>query len=226
MRFASGLGEIQMKAIPWLVAAAFCSIGCAASAATVVGATKVHITSALNDPSQAYLQVAELVAMDFSAHDVAYAGMGGSVYAPDQYSSTSQPSNAIDGATPLARSYYDSPGIYHSQFSTGGYLNVFFAPTTLSSLSIYGRTDCCSARDVYNISIFNAAGQSLYSGVLNADNSDHVATVRFSKPTGGVPEPAAWALLVLGFGGVGAVLRQAKRQGSRSADVEGQLRHT
>ncbi len=30
--------------------------------------------------------------------------------------------------------------------------------------------------------------------------------------TGGVPEPASWALMILGFGGVGAVLRHRRRQ--------------
>jgi hypothetical protein len=198
-----------MKSLQWVVAVAMCSIGSAASAATVVDATEVHITSAAND----YLQVAELVAMDFGGVDVAYvgAGHGGAVFAPDQYSSTSQPGNAIDGALPLARSYYADPGIYHSEFSSGGYLNVFFAPTTLSSLSIYGRTDCCSQRDVYNITILNAGGQSLYTGVFDATGSNHMASVIFDRPTGFVPEPAGWALMLLGFGGVGAGLRRARR---------------
>ena len=198
-----------MKALSCAVAAALCGIASTASAATIVGATKVHITSAAT--SDAYLQVAELVAMDFGGMDVAYTGHGGSVFAPDQYSSTSEPGNAIDGKLPFDRSYYDAPGIYHSQFNSGGYLNVFFAPTTLSSLSIYGRTDCCSQRDIYNITILNAANQSLYTGVLDASGSSHMASVTFSRPAGLVPEPAGWALMLLGFGGIGAALRRGKR---------------
>ena len=48
---------------------------------------EIQITSAAND----YLQVAEVVAMDFGGVDVAFAGNGGTVFAPDQYSSTSRP---------------------------------------------------------------------------------------------------------------------------------------
>jgi hypothetical protein len=39
-------------------------------------------------------------------------------------------------------------------------------------------------------------------------NADHPAT--FSAATVGVPEPAAWALMVLGFGGLGAALRRRR----------------
>lgn len=34
--------------------------------------------------------------------------------------------------------------------------------------------------------------------------------VNFTLTTGGVPEPAAWALMVLGFGGAGAILRRMR----------------
>ena len=196
-----------MKLLPWMVAAVVCGVASGATAATVIGADQIQITSAVNS----YLQVAEVVALDFGGVDVAFTGNGGSVSAPDQYDSTTQPSNAIDGATPLARSYSDNPGIYHSEFSSGGLLDVFFAPATLSSLSIYGRTDCCSERDVYNVTIFNAAGQSLYSGVLNANNELHVGSVSFDNPGVAVPEPAAWALMILGFGLTGATLRRRER---------------
>jgi hypothetical protein len=45
-------------------------------------------------------------------------------------------------------------------------------------------------------------------------NSDHVVVatgvVGATLVTGGVPEPASWALMILGFGGVGAVLRRRR----------------
>ncbi|WP_294537606.1 PEPxxWA-CTERM sorting domain-containing protein [uncultured Rhodoblastus sp.] len=34
----------------------------------------------------------------------------------------------------------------------------------------------------------------------------------YTPPTTGVPEPASWALLLLGFGGVGAAMRRANRR--------------
>ena len=182
-------------------------------AATVIGATEIQVTSGVDD----YLQVAELVADDFGGVDVAYAGNGGTVSALDQYSATSQPENAIDGAMPFARSYGDTPGIYHSGSTAGAYLDAFFAPATLSSLSIYGRTDCCDTRDIYNVTIFDAAGRPLYSGVLDADNADHVGTVVFDQPVTGIPEPETWALMLMGFGGLGALARRRLRPAPSTA---------
>lgn len=40
--------------------------------------------------------------------------------------------------------------------------------------------------------------------------------LRITEVTGGVPEPAAWALMLLGFGAAGACLR-ARRRGARQA---------
>ena len=34
----------------------------------------------------------------------------------------------------------------------------------------------------------------------------------FDKLAGGVPEPTSWALMILGFGGAGAVLRGQRRR--------------
>jgi hypothetical protein len=41
--------------------------------------------------------------------------------------------------------------------------------------------------------------------------SDSGALLTASAVTGGVPEPATWALMLLGFGGLGATLRRARR---------------
>ena len=39
-------------------------------------------------------------------------------------------------------------------------------------------------------------------------NNVSVTLIRAAPATGGVPEPASWALMILGFGGVGASLRR------------------
>jgi hypothetical protein len=39
---------------------------------------------------------------------------------------------------------------------------------------------------------------------------DNVAVTETAGPTGGVPEPASWALMILGFGGAGAALRRRR----------------
>ncbi len=52
--------------------------------------------------------------------------------------------------------------------------------------------------------------QNSYSCYLPADGSIRYIATGFAS-AGGVPEPAAWALMILGFGGVGAMLRNRRR---------------
>ena len=171
-----------------------------AGAATVIGATKIVITSTAND----YLQVAEVVATEFgSGTDVALASLGATAAAPDQWNDTTNPINAIDGNF---AGDFNNGEIFHSAGSNGLLtINLAYA-ATLSSLSIYGRTDCCTQRDIYNVSIFNAAGSLLYStSGLNADRK--TGTITFDAPSV-VPEPASWALMLTGFAFVGAGMRR------------------
>jgi len=168
-----------------------------AGAVTVVGATHVQISSAI-----AWTQVAEVVATQYGTGiNVAASANGGVASAPDQYSGVSGPTNANDGNT--AGNYYLSE-IYHSA-NPFGTLNINFAPATLSSLTIWGRTDCCSDRDLFNVSIYNRSNTLLYSGVIDARNGS--GTVSFGAP-GGVPEAATWAMMIAGFGMVGATMRR------------------
>lgn len=64
---------------------------------------------------------------------------------------------------------------------------------------------------------FKATGASAtitFSTVgLNANGYDvGLDNVSLSAISGGVPEPATWAMMLVGFGGLGAVLRSAKRK--------------
>lgn len=173
----------------------------AAGAVTVVGATEIIVTSA----GPTYLQVAELQAFDFSATNVALAANGGSATASSTYDGTSTPDKAIDGNT--GGGYY-SDAIFHSAGSGAGeFLDVTFAAANLSSVSIFGRTDCCSERDTYNVQIFDAAHNSLFSGTVDATNASHFGTLTFDSA---VPEPATWALLVSGFAMIGVATRRRR----------------
>ena len=188
-----------------VAAAAVVAISGAAHAA-LIGADTIKIT----DGAGTYLQVAEVVATQAgTGTDVSLASNGATASALDQYASNSGPANAIDGDT--GGNYY-SDGIYHS----AGYPNLLTvtlaAPANLSSLTLYGRTDCCGSRDVYNVVIDNAGGAPIYTGTLDATGSSNMATVTF----GAVPEPASWALMLIGVGGLGAVLRRS-RQGAALA---------
>ena len=61
----------------------------------------------------------------------------------------------------------------------------------------------------------NAPGETIVSALFSNDeaqNSFEVANFSGVLPRGGaVPEPASWAMMLLGFGGLGAVLRRRRR---------------
>lgn len=195
-----------MKRMFAAVALAASVLGAAgsANAATLLGATSVRITSAIPN----YIQIAELLAFDTMETNVAFAGNGGVATGSSQYSAESQPVNAIDGLFP--RSYYDVPGIFHSLGAgSGEFLNVSFAaPTSLNRLTVYGRTDCCSDRDFFNFTVFGVNNTVLASGTLDA-RATGSASVNFAA-AGVVPEPAAWTMMIAGFGGIGAILRRRR----------------
>ena len=57
--------------------------------------------------------------------------------------------------------------------------------------------------------------QQFTEGAYDAGDYDYIRIGTFSDPNagggvGGVPEPAAWALMLVGFGGLGAVLRRRR----------------
>ena len=173
-----------------------------ANAVTVVGATKVVVTNAI----PTWLQVAELQAFDFSSTNVALQANGGVASASSVYQNgAATPDQANDGVFPA-----DYPNIFHSGSPNAGeFLQIDFSgPATLSSLTIYGRNGCCQDRDLFNISIYNANGDTLFSGQLDARNGGP-ASVTFDAPVG-VPETATWALMIAGFGMTGLSLRRRK----------------
>ena len=170
-----------------------------ANAVTVVGATKVTVTNALNT----WLQVAELQAFNFSSVNVALASNGASATGTGgTYDVYSTPAKAIDGNT--GGGYYTDT-IFHPAVEMGTQLDITFpGAKNLQSLTIFGRTDCCSNRDSYNVTVFG--GQTvLYSGKLDAFGAS--ATIVFDA----IPEPQTWAMLVTGFGLVGAGMRRRQR---------------
>ena len=175
-----------------------------ASAATVVGAKSIHITKGGGVTD--YIQISEVVALDFGSLDVALASNGGSATALNIYSVSHIADRAIDGIFPTLDAF-----VYISAGTASDYLDITFASaTTLSSLAIYGRPACCSDRDVFHADILDANGKSLYSGVFDANNGDHFASAVFDRPTDGVPEPEVWALMLAGFGGIGAAMRRRR----------------
>jgi hypothetical protein len=77
-----------------------------------------------------------------------------------------------------------------------GTTQVFYVPTGATKLYL-GLADACG----YN------GGPSCYGDNLG---SFTVTSTGVSPSSGGVPEPATWALMLTGFGGMGAVLRRRR----------------
>lgn len=53
-------------------------------------------------------------------------------------------------------------------------------------------------------------GTTTYLGSSETDNTAYIDQVALNSTAGVVPEPAAWALMIVGFGGAGAMLRRRR----------------
>ncbi|MBI1197169.1 MAG: PEP-CTERM sorting domain-containing protein [Phenylobacterium sp.] len=179
------------------------SVATGASAATsVVGAVRIEITSAVPD----VLQIFDVKALELGSLDnVASAAEGASANAFSSGYSTS-PDDAIDA--------FDGSPYFSAGGDSSEMLTIVLARTaTLSNLSIKGRDNCCRDRDFWNVSIFGAGNALLFSGQLDARETEgSIARVDFDAPVAGVPEPATWAMLIVGFGAAGGAIRSRRRQ--------------
>ena len=89
--------------------------------------------------------------------------------------------------------------------------NVIFA--SAPNVSWYGLFFQGLSGSEYNLYSDNASTFELYraqNGNFLSHSYGSVEAVKFASNGGGVPEPAAWTMMILGFGGIGAMLRRRK----------------
>lgn len=169
-----------------------------ATAASVVGATRIELTSAI----PTWIQLDEIEAIEFGTLENVAASANGGLASATSSGFGTAPAGAIDGLI--------GPLGWHSGSSSGAErLTISFAAANLISLKVFGQIDSFAGRNEFNYSIFNGDNLLLASGVLDATTASG-AIVTFDDPpiTGGIPEPSTWALTILGFGAAGAMLRR------------------
>lgn len=179
----------------------------------------------LNDGDQRITIVTTITALQ-DLTDVAFARSldpDPDVYTYGSYSTNNQQGNSLYGPTDFVGAAGPYTGL------TIGLLNLSGNTYTHNTEIDYS---CCSNIDPYTVLLGGNAGPVGDYGLNMAWNlgnlvagqsvtlnyayvvGDHIGTV--GGPTGGVPEPATWALMILGMGGVGAMLRK-RRHGLQTA---------
>ena len=97
-------------------------------------------------------------------------------------------------------------------------------PTSGPTVTWYGLLFAGASGDEYNLFSDNPSTYELYRAnpnvggyLANSMGTVAVSAIQsrdfsaFSELSGGVPEPSAWALLILGFGATGVALRRQRR---------------
>ncbi|MCK5829236.1 MAG: hypothetical protein KAH20_02935 [Methylococcales bacterium] len=146
------------------------------SVAGVQNVSKVVVRpSTLTTLSQRYLQVSEVVATEKGTGiDLALSSAGATAIGESAWPNSSA-NYAIDGIKPAGypNMYHPASGHYSS------YLIILLdSPSDLASLSLFGRADCCSHRDRYNVELYDADDNLLFSqNNLDARGSSHSASI-------------------------------------------------
>ena len=186
-----------MKIASSLLATAMLAGTMVTPAAAIVVITSVEVKNINGIAGEGYLQIAELQLFG-GPNNYALTGIASATSTLDRAVAAHVNDGSLDGTY---------PSIYHGTDPNG--LDVFTlslgTAQIIDRMSIYGRTDCCSARDIYSYTLFNGS-KIVGSGTLDARGAAF-ATVDL----GSVPEPATWSMMLLGLGSVGYALRRRKK---------------
>jgi len=193
---------MSIKMLKAAVAGLVLSISGFANAGLIV--KTIEIENALGQ----HLQISEFVGWGTNSNsDLALTSAGATAIGSDYYqnvrscnSYSSDASCVLNGSGPTAWG-----NIYHGKSASSVLTITLATASEIDWFEIFGRTDCCGNRDVYNVSLFDAEGSEVHtSSNLSANNRAH-STGRVD-----VPEPTTLAIFALGIMGLAA--RRFKKQ--------------
>ena len=107
--------------------------------------------------------------------------------------------------------YMGSPDDYNS--ITFNFVDSSIDPITLSGAAIWGGSPQGNGDQSQGFTV----NYTFSSQVKSVNFASSQNSFEFDKLAGGVPEPASWALMILGFGGAGAALRGQRRRQAAAA---------
>jgi hypothetical protein len=80
----------------------------------------------------------------------------------------------------------------------------------LCSTCVY--TSASQANTNYLVSVTGGVFDALQVVSSNGATIDQLKQITYNRQTGAVPEPATWAMMLLGFGGIGFAMRRSRRR--------------
>jgi PEP-CTERM motif len=108
-----------------------------------------------------------------------------------------------------------SVGVYDGLNGTGALLATLALPTTTSGPCVGYNAQFCSFKPV-GVSFSGIAKSVSFAGVANQIVFDDITFGSVTPGPGAVPEPATWAMMLVGFGVVGGSIRLRRRKSSLS----------
>ena len=130
---------------------------------------------------------------------------GGQALIPNDYYST----DILDEGLSTQQSVDISPGVYMGQ-----YLNSYATQSATgvdTPNDLTSPTDNLCAADVCTSS-FKIYERNIISETVNEDAAGVLSPINYTITVSpSVPEPATWAMMLMGFGGLGAAMRRSRR---------------
>ncbi|MGZ3280308.1 MAG: PEPxxWA-CTERM sorting domain-containing protein [Phenylobacterium sp.] len=225
--------KLRLLALAATAATALVASGASAASYTINTVAGVHINEPLitdfNSTDGGALQIAAGYSFDQGPGGLAFTRDGGL----GLWSGVSAPppaDNLVPGAnyeTVLGNggsaTLTADTGIYNFQFYMGSpddYNRVVFtfadgaSPLTLQGTQIWGGNPDGNGDQSKGFTVSYHFDDAVKTVNFTSGNSN---AFEFDKLAGGVPEPASWALMILGFGGAGAALRGQRRRQAAAA---------